>query len=68
MGYGSLFVDDEAWERAGRELKECDPQRYLAILKVVEDICSIHKNPMAKLAGVDAAFVFSRTKSDDKSS
>ena len=41
-----LLVDEEAWNRAGEQLRKLDPKRYIAILKVVEDIVSIHRDPL----------------------
>lgn len=41
-----VVVDEGAWARAGEELRRRDPQRYIAILKVVEDICSIYRDPL----------------------
>jgi hypothetical protein len=40
------MADEDAWERAGAELRRVDPQRFAAVLKVVEDICSIHRDPL----------------------
>jgi hypothetical protein len=42
----ALMADEDAWERAGAELRRVDPQRFAAVLKVVEDICSIHRDPL----------------------
>lgn len=58
-----LLVDNEAWARAGEELRRRDPQRYLAILKVVEDICSIHRDPLGEIAS-NGFYVFPKSKSD----
>jgi hypothetical protein len=60
----SLLADDEAWGRAGAELRRVDPTRYLAILKIVEDMCSIHRDPLGEIAS-DGFYVFPNTKSDD---
>jgi len=54
-------VDDEAWARAGEDLRRCDPQRYLSILKVVEDICSIHRDPLGEAVS-NGYYVFPRSK------
>lgn len=59
----NLLADDDAWERAGRELRLRDPQRYLAILKIAEDICSIYRNPLGDVCGGDAVYVFPAKKS-----
>lgn len=59
----SLLVDEGAWTRAGEELRKLDPQRYIAILKVVEDIVSIHRDPLGA-AVASGHFVFSG--SDDR--
>ncbi len=56
-----LLADDTAWTRAGDELRRFDPQRYLAILKVVEDICSIHRDPLAPVEAT-GHFVFPKKK------
>ena len=32
--------------RIGAELRACDPGRFLALLKVAEDICEIHRDPL----------------------
>ena len=32
--------------QVGAELRECDPGRFLALLKVAEDICAIHREPL----------------------
>jgi hypothetical protein len=42
----SVVVDEDAWTRAGDELRKVDPARYLAILKIVEDIVGIHRDPI----------------------
>lgn len=42
----TLLVEEGAWERAGEELRRVDPQRYLALLKIVQDIVSIHRDPL----------------------
>lgn len=60
-----LLADDEAWSRAGEELKKCDPQRYLAILKVVEDICRIHRDPIKATRECTGFFIFSKDSGDD---
>ncbi len=57
-------MDDEAWARAGDALKRCDPHRYIAILKVVEDICSIHRDPLGE-AIANGYYVFPKSKDDD---
>ncbi len=58
-----LLVDEGAWQRAGEELRARDPQRYLAILKVVEDICSIYRDPLGgNLA--DGHFIFGKDDPD----
>ena len=59
----SLLADNEAWSRAGEELRRVDPQRYLALLKVAEDICSIHRDPLGEVTAV-GFYVFPRSKSD----
>lgn len=41
-----LLQDVGAWERIGRELRLSDPKRYVALLKVAEDICLIHRDPL----------------------
>lgn len=58
-----LLVDEGAWDRAGEELRAVDPQRYIAILQVVQDIVSIHKNPIGK-AAASGYFLFSQKKDD----
>lgn len=58
-----LLADDEAWARAGEELRRRDPQRYIAILKVVEDICSIHRDPLGEITS-NGFYVFPHKKSD----
>lgn len=52
--------DNDAWNKAGEELRLLDPQRYIAILRVVEEICSIHKDPLA-----DGTTVIRVTKTRD---
>lgn len=64
VGCVDLLADDNAWARAGEELRARDPQRYLAILKIVEDICSIHRNPLGEIDS-NGFYVFPRTKSGD---
>lgn len=59
-----MLADNEAWTRAGSELRRVDPQRYLAILKVVEDICSIHRDPLGEIVS-NGFYVFPRAKGDD---
>lgn len=34
------------WARAGRELREADPQRYLQVLTVAQRIVLAHENPL----------------------
>jgi hypothetical protein len=58
-----MLADDEAWARAGEELRRVDPGRYLAILKVVEDICSIHRDPLGEVSS-PGFYVFPRGKDD----
>lgn len=58
-----LLADDEAWSRAGDELRRRDPQRYIAILKVVEDICSIHRDPLGETVA-EGFYVFPKSKTD----
>lgn len=60
----SLLADGEAWARAGEELRRVDPKRYLAILKVVEDICSIHRDPLGEVVS-NGFYVFPTKKDDD---
>lgn len=57
-----LLVDGDAWNRAGEELKKRDPQRYIAILRVVEDICRIYRDPFAEREAT-GVFVFPKRKS-----
>lgn len=59
-----MLADDEAWSRAGEELRSVDPRRYLAILKVVEDICCIHRDPLGEIVS-NGFYVFPNKKSDD---
>ena len=59
-----LLVDDEAWALAGRELKRCDPQRYIAILQVVQDLCAIHRDPIGAVRTATGTFVFAKSKND----
>ena len=59
-----LLVDDQAWERAGRELRQRDPHRFIAILKVVEDICSIYRDPLGDKVA-QGHFIFARTEDGD---
>lgn len=59
-----MLASDESWSKAGEELRRVDPQRYLAILKVVEDICSIHRDPLGEIAS-NGFYVFPKTKGDD---
>lgn len=42
-----LLGDEGAWERIGCELRRCDLERYVALLKIAEEICSIHRDPLA---------------------
>ena len=58
---GDLLADDDAWNRIGEELRRVDAQRYLAILKLAEDICSIHREPLAPVAAT-GHFVFPKKK------
>ena len=58
-----MLADDESWSRAGAELRRVDPKRFLAILKVVEDICSIHRDPLGEIAS-DGFYVFPKSKGD----
>lgn len=60
----AVLADSETWSKAGEELRVLDPQRYIAILQVVEDICNIHRNPLGAVAA-DGFFVFPRGKTDD---
>jgi hypothetical protein len=35
------------WKMAGMQLRQCDPQRFDAILKLAERVVSIHRDPMS---------------------
>jgi hypothetical protein len=59
-----VLANDDAWDRIGRELKRCDPKRYLALLKVAEDICSIHRDPLGESIPV-GCFVFPKVTQDE---
>lgn len=37
-------IVDWRWERAGKDLKFCDPMRYMAVLKLAEKIVSIYQS------------------------
>lgn len=56
-----LLVNEEAWNRAGEELRRRDPHRYMAILRVVEDICRIYRDPYCERAA-SGTFVFPKKK------
>lgn len=59
-----LLVDDEAWNRAGDELRLVDPKRYLAVLQIVEDICNIHRDPIgAKVT--EGFYAFAQAKAGE---
>lgn len=60
----SMLADDAAWVRAGLELRERDPQRFMAILKVVEDIVAIRRDPIGAVRAA-GHFVFARSKQRD---
>lgn len=52
-----MIQSADAWLRAGAELRRRDPIRYAAVLKLVEEMCSIFRDPLdAELA--DARFYF----------
>jgi len=54
-----LLADEEAWNRAGEELRLVDPHRYLALLKIAQDVCNIHRDPIgAEVA--DGVFIFGK--------
>ncbi len=59
-----VLVDDEAWARAGEELKKLDPQRYIAILRTVEDIVRIHRDPLDANAA-SGHFIFMKRPDGD---
>lgn len=48
-----LWRDPSAWERIGRTLRMCDPQRYIALLKIAEDVCAIHHDPLGPVVPSD---------------
>jgi hypothetical protein len=59
----NLVVDDDAWSRAGDELRRRDPARYLAILQIVQDINAIHRDPLGA-ARTSGHFVLGRPRND----
>lgn len=58
-----LLTDESAWTTAGAELRRRDPTRYVAILKVVEEICSIYRAPLDPVSV--PSFVIARGNDDD---
>ena len=58
-----LLTDERAWQVAGEELRRRDPTRYVAILRVVEEICQIHRAPLDPARIVSP--VMSRGSDDD---
>lgn len=64
MSNRAFVVDDEAWARAGEELRECDPARFMAILKVVEDIVAIRRDPIGAVRAA-GHFVFPKDRRRD---
>jgi len=60
----SLLADEKAWSIAGEELRRVDPQRWLAILRVVEDICKIHRDPLTPNVA-SGHFIFANDRGDD---
>lgn len=58
-----LLTDERAWVVAGDELRRRDPTRYVQILRVVEEICQIYRDPLAPVG--PAYRVVSRGNGDD---
>lgn len=59
-----LLADEHAWERIGRELRLCDPKRYVALLKVAEEICGIHRDPLGAPIPMGYLVLASRDRDD----
>jgi hypothetical protein len=53
-----LLADDAAWARAGEALKQADPTRYLRVLQLVSELVAIHRDPLVKLDGSEAFYMF----------
>lgn len=64
LEYTRLLIDERAWETAGSELRRRDPARYVAILKIVEELCSIHRAPLDPIS-TPATLVVPRGNEDD---
>jgi hypothetical protein len=64
LEYTRLLVDERAWEVAGSELRRRDPARYVAILKIAEEICSIHRSPLEPIS-MPGSFVVPNSNGDD---
>lgn len=37
------MIAEGRWERVGRELRNCDPARFVAVLRVVEDMVNVYR-------------------------
>lgn len=59
-----LLTDEGAWATAGQELRRRDPTRYVAILRVVEELCQIYRDPLGPV-GADAYRVIPHGKDGD---